>query len=170
MNAGARRPFPAVLLAVSLALHGACAPFFLPVDAKMSLDLSRAGDTAATEFQIRVEDDYVLELACMTGGGGEDAAAQYLMGGDFGGKPRLGAVLPLRLVLVRLSGRREEAVVVDRRTGTRAGSSVGAGAIYGVIAHLRLKPGKYRLTMTNLKDHPRLRYVPVEVFLRYDRR
>ena len=159
-------------LTVLLVLNSACARVFLPVDAKIPLDLSKAGNSAEAEFQIWVEDDYVLELKCMTYVMGRDwdkdnDIEKYLLGGQFG-KRGAGAILPLHLTWVRLSGKKEEKLY--QVAGVRVGSSVSSKAIYGTIYHSHLKPGKYRLKITKLKDHPRLQYVPVEVVLRYDYR
>lgn len=140
------------------------APMFLPVDAKLTMDLSQKGTTAETTFRIWVKDSYRLRLDLP---GGREVY-RYL-GGDFSIPARsIGASLPVHLTLTRLKGRTEE-VIEDRDT---AWGGVGimsvSGSGYGLgFEYFDLKPGKYRLRITNLKEHPQLQYAPAKFSLWY---
>ena len=142
------------------------APRFLPVHAELTMDLSREGASAETTFRIWVKDSYRLRLDLP---GGREVY-RYL-GGAFSMPARsIGASLPVHLTLTRLKGRTEE-VIEDRDTAWGGVGVMSASASgYGLgFEYFDLKPGKYRLRITNLKEHPQLQYAPAKFSLWYNR-
>ena len=156
-----------------LALCSACARVLLPVDADMTIDLSRAGSTAEKEFRIWVQEDYRVRWHFQTSGGVKDNEVhKYLLGKFSSKKPRLGASLPVHLTLVRVRSGGDTVFYDEDLTVQCSSLAPGGRFIIGnvFVVPLPLDPGKYRLKITNLKDHPRLQYVPTTIYVTYGRK
>ena len=142
------------------------APLFLPVHAELTMDLSQKGTTAETTFRIWVEDSYRLRLDLP---GGREVY-KYLGGGFSTPVRSIGASLPVHLSLVRLNGQTEEVIEDCDTAWGGVGVMSWSGSGYGLGAeHFDLKPGKYRLRITNLKEHPQLQYAPAKFWVWYSR-
>lgn len=166
------RGFRILLFALApLVLCSSCSQFFvpafLPVDADMPIDLSKAGNTAEKEFRIWVQDDYRVQWQFRTSGGVEDNEVhKYLLGESI---QRLGVSIPVHLTLVRVESG-GDSVFYDKDVTVQCNSlAPGGGFIFGNLIRLPLSPGKYRLKITSLQDHYRLQYVPTTVYITYVR-
>lgn len=149
-------------------LIGGCAPLFLPVDVAIPLDLSKAGNTAETEFKIFLEDQYELKLEffSLTNWAPTDRDLLKFLG-DRENNP--GAIIPLKLLVVRLSDEGEK-VIIDKEYFTKGVEGVGEKSIIRNLTILRLEAGNYKIRIENKKDFPELVDIRVLSHIFYFRR
>ena len=159
----------AVIFAVPVTGCSYVAPTLLPISAESSIDLSQEGAVAETEFRVWCEDDYAVKITYDTFGASfyDNPIIQYL--GGIHTAPGTGARIPLHVSIVKVTYRGEEVIVdqLEGGGGIRRFGGIGITNTFGIYS---LKSGKYRLRVTNMKSHRQLKYVPVKIWMWYQRR
>ena len=166
-----KRPGRILFLVAVLSLHTVTcgctklfAPTFFPINVDLSIDLSRAGNTAETTFRLWRDDVYEFALVFSSKNllDGNNEVIKYLCGVE---GFNYGHDVPVHMLLAKKTSKGEEIVIDDKISTQKCVCSFGG-------QHLKRSPiigpldaGLYRIRLTNLKDHQQLKYVPVNMYV-----
>ena len=144
-----------------------CAWGFRPYSkTEIPVDFSKAGAVYETDFQIYRKQHYDLVAMWYTDHFNHSNEVFKYLKGIFtdNGRRRIG--IPVHILITRVFPSGEE-VIVEKNDFIFDFFAVGGKGdpVYSAVTSFDLKPGKYRMRITNLKEHRRLKFVPVKIKL-----
>lgn len=133
---------------------------------ELSVDFSKAGTVYETDFQIYRERHYDLVAMWYTHHRSQSNEVLKYLKGIFtdNGQQRIG--IPIHILITKPVPGGEE-IILEKDDFIFYIFAVGGkdAPVYSGVTSFALKPGKYRLRITNPKEHRHLKYVPVKIKL-----
>lgn len=133
---------------------------------EISVDFSKAGAAYEIDFQIYREQRYNLVALWYTHHRSHNNEVVKYLHGVFTDNGKLRRGIPIHILITRLSSSSRD-IVVDSNKVIFDIFAVGGreAPIYSSIASFNLRPGKYRMKITNIKGHHHLKFVPAKIKL-----
>ncbi len=158
------------MLIACLTFFGCVLAYHSLDDTRIYIDFSKPATRYAVEFRIYREHYYNLVASFQTKcSHDENDVIKYLYGISTNLQKNTDVrntdVIPIHLLIIKVTPYGEE-VIIDRNEQIMGITSV-SDTINSIITGFVLTPGKYKMIITNIKSHNRLKYVPVSIRLRY---
>ena len=154
------------LLFATLASSGCAWGFRAYSNTELAVDFSQTGVAYEADFQIYREQHYDLVAMWYTHHRSQNNEVIKYLKGIFtdNGQQRIG--VPVHISITKPAPGGEE-VIVEKDDFIFDFFAVGGkdDPIYSAVTSFPLKPGKYRLRITNLKAHRHLKFVPAKIKL-----